>query len=65
MIPGGPLGEHIKEHSKIGIMGSFQVLPSSDGLYWNFSIAGSVRFRIRQSDGRFEIPNALADFEPM
>lgn len=65
MIPGGDLGTHIVEHSKMGIMGSFQVLPSSDGVYWNFSIAGSVRFRIRQSDGRFEVPNALMDFQSM
>lgn len=63
MIPGGSLGAHIVEHGKMGINGSLTVV--DDGTYVTFSVGGTALFRIRKSDRRFEIPDAIADFISM
>ena len=53
MIEGGSLGTHVKEHSKLGISGSFQIV--DDGTYYLFKVGGATIFQIRKSDGQFMI----------
>ena len=65
MIPGGSLGAHLDEHSKMGIIGSFQVVDDGTGTFWNIRIAGAVRARIRQSDGQWQFAAGVDTFVPM
>ena len=59
MEPGGTLGEHIKEHEKMGIAGSLRIHLNADGTFINFSVGGTVRWRIRVADGQFQIPAGI------
>jgi len=52
MIPGGTVGAHIVDHSKMGIIGSFTII--DDGTYITFSIGGTAYFRIRKVDKQFQ-----------
>ena len=53
MIPGGTLGEHIKEHGKLGINGSLTIV--DDGTWVTVSSGGTALFRINKSTGEFQI----------
>ncbi len=48
MIEGGSLGTHIKEHSKLGISGSFQMV--DDGTYYVFKMGGVTIMKIQKSN---------------
>ncbi len=48
MIEGGSLGTHIREHSKLGISGSFQI--SDDGTYYVFKLGGVTIMKIQKSN---------------
>ena len=60
MIPGGTVGAHIFEHSKMGLGGSFQVI--DDGTYITCSFGGVALWRVVKSSRLFEVPNAFGDF---
>ena len=48
MIEGGSLGSHIREHSKLGISGSFQIV--DDGTYYVFKVGGTTIMKIQKSN---------------
>lgn len=57
MIPGGHLGEHIKEHGMMGLDGSTNVV--DDGTYWVFKVGGTTLFKVKKSNGNMEIAGSF------
>ena len=55
MIPGGGLGTHIKEHSKMGVSSGSGSGWSWDGTYWVLKAAGTTIARIHGTTGELEI----------
>lgn len=58
MIPGGNLGEHVKEHAKLGV-GTGGSGWSWDGTYWVLKNAGTTIARIHGTTGTLEIAGVV------
>lgn len=55
MIPGGSLGQHIKEHSKMNVGTGSGTGWSWDGTWWVLKNAGTTIARIHGTTGNLEI----------
>lgn len=55
MIPGGSLGQHIKEHAEMGVSSGGGSGWSWDGTYWVLKAAGTTIAKIHGTTGTLQV----------